>query len=41
MTDAHRLYERLGFVRTPRAGLVAGPTSSLIAFRLDLEESLR
>jgi ribosomal protein S18 acetylase RimI-like enzyme len=41
MTDAHRLYERLGFVRTPERDWQPLPHVRLIAFRLDLQESPR
>ena len=41
MTDAHRLYERLGFVRTPERDWQPVPHVKLIAFRLDLQESPR
>ena len=40
MTDAHRLYERLGFVGHP-SGTGSPCRIQLIAFRLDLEESPR
>jgi len=41
MTDAHRLYERLGFVRTPERDWQPVPHVQLIAFRLDLQDSPR
>jgi ribosomal protein S18 acetylase RimI-like enzyme len=41
MADAHRLYERLGFVRTPERDWQPLPHIRLIAFRLDLQESPR
>jgi ribosomal protein S18 acetylase RimI-like enzyme len=41
MTDAHRLYERLGFVRTPERDWQPVPHVKLIAFRLDPQESPR
>ncbi len=36
MTTAHRLYERLGFVRQPERDWAPAPGISLIAYRLDL-----
>ena len=41
MTEAHRLYERLGFVRTPERDWRPLPHVPLIAYRLDLQESPR
>ena len=41
MTEAHRLYERLGFARTPERDWQPVPHVRLIAFRLDLQESPR
>jgi ribosomal protein S18 acetylase RimI-like enzyme len=41
MTEAHRLYERLGFVRTPERDWQPLPHIRLIAFRLDLQECPR
>ena len=41
MTGAHRLYERLGFARTPERDWQPVPHVRLIAFRLDLQESPR
>lgn len=38
MADAHRLYERLGFVRTPERDWRPVPHVELIAFRKDLGE---
>ena len=41
MAAAHRLYERLGFVRTPHRDWEPVPHVKLIAYRLDLQESPR
>ena len=35
-TDAHRLYERLGFVRRPELDWRATPHITLLGFSLDL-----
>jgi ribosomal protein S18 acetylase RimI-like enzyme len=36
MAGAHRLYERLGFVRTPQQDWHPAPDVHLITYRLDL-----
>jgi ribosomal protein S18 acetylase RimI-like enzyme len=36
MTDAHRLYERIGFVRTPERDWSPWPGGTLLAYVLDL-----
>ena len=36
MVDAHRLYERLGFVRTPQRDWRPVPHVQLVAFRKEL-----
>lgn len=41
MVAAHRLYERLGFVRDPERDWVPVPGRQLWAFRKDLNEDLR
>ena len=38
MTDAHRLYQRLGFVRTPQRDWRPVPHVQLVAFRKELGE---
>jgi ribosomal protein S18 acetylase RimI-like enzyme len=38
MTSAHRIYERLGFLRAPDLDWSPMPGVDLIAYRLDLEE---
>ena len=38
MTNAHRLYERLGFTRDPSLDWSPSPAVSLLGFRLDLHD---